>query len=79
MENFNRRTTAIIEKFDTLVINIGCSEMLLGVLHLLFLLCLQASFQRPPPESDKLFMHLGEHDVIEVAHPQPPQGSLLPY
>jgi len=34
----------------------------------------QASFKRPPTESDKLFMHLGEHDVIEVAHPQPPQG-----
>ncbi|XP_076223061.1 uncharacterized protein LOC116435068 isoform X2 [Nomia melanderi] len=28
-------------------------------------------FKAPPPESDKLYMAIGERDVIEVAHPTP--------
>ncbi|XP_067937900.1 uncharacterized protein [Watersipora subatra] len=35
----------------------------------------EASFERPPPDTDKLFMHLGDDNVLEVAHPQPPQGA----
>lgn len=30
-------------------------------------------FTRPPQSSDKLFMAIGEKDVIEVAHPAPPE------
>lgn len=29
-------------------------------------------FKAPPPESDKLYMAIGERDVIEVAHPIAP-------
>ncbi|XP_011351095.1 uncharacterized protein LOC105287270 isoform X3 [Ooceraea biroi] len=32
-------------------------------------------FNAPPPESDKLYMAIGERDVIEVAHPTAPQDS----
>ncbi|XP_046605740.1 uncharacterized protein LOC124298138 isoform X1 [Neodiprion virginianus] len=32
------------------------------------------AFQPPAPESDKLYMAIGERDVIEVAHPVAPQG-----
>lgn len=31
-------------------------------------------FTRPPQSSDKLFMAIGEKDVIEVAHPAPPES-----
>ncbi|OXA52677.1 hypothetical protein Fcan01_12133 [Folsomia candida] len=31
----------------------------------------EADFARPPPMSDKLYMAIGEKDVIEVAHPTP--------
>jgi hypothetical protein len=31
----------------------------------------EADFARPPPTSDKLYMAIGEKDVIEVAHPTP--------
>lgn len=27
------------------------------------------SFSRPPDDTDKLYMNIGEGDVIEVAHP----------
>jgi nucleoside phosphorylase len=33
----------------------------------------EADFDRPPASSDKLYMAIGEKDVIEVAHPTPPQ------
>ncbi|XP_014470566.1 PREDICTED: uncharacterized protein LOC106742280 isoform X4 [Dinoponera quadriceps] len=33
-------------------------------------------FNAPPPESDKLYMAIGERDVIEVAHPTAPQDSV---
>lgn len=32
-------------------------------------------FTRPPQNSDKLFMAIGEKDVIEVAHPAPPEDA----
>ncbi|KAG7205252.1 hypothetical protein KM043_018331 [Ampulex compressa] len=32
-------------------------------------------FKSPSPESDKLYMAIGERDVIEVAHPTAPQDS----
>lgn len=35
----------------------------------------EADFERPPPTSDKLYMAIGEKDVIEVAHPTPSQNS----
>lgn len=28
-------------------------------------------FSRPPSDSDKLYMCIGERDIIEVAHPTP--------
>jgi len=31
----------------------------------------EADFARPPASSDKLYMAIGEKDVIEVAHPTP--------
>jgi hypothetical protein len=31
----------------------------------------EADFARPPSSSDKLYMAIGEKDVIEVAHPMP--------
>ncbi|XP_029166241.1 uncharacterized protein LOC114937063 isoform X4 [Nylanderia fulva] len=33
-------------------------------------------FNAPPPESDKLYMVIGERDVIEVSHPIAPQDSM---
>lgn len=33
------------------------------------------AFRAPAPESDKLYMAIGERDVIEVAHPTAPQGE----
>ncbi|XP_011049171.1 PREDICTED: uncharacterized protein LOC105142947 isoform X2 [Acromyrmex echinatior] len=33
-------------------------------------------FNAPPPESDKLYMAIGERDVIEVSHPIAPQDSI---
>lgn len=33
-------------------------------------------FSRPDSESDKLFMSIGERDVIEVAHPSPAEGVI---
>ncbi|XP_015589440.1 uncharacterized protein LOC107265026 isoform X1 [Cephus cinctus] len=40
-------------------------------------LCTQSEhdFKAPPPESDKLYMAIGDRDVIEVAHPIAPQDS----
>ncbi|XP_035725685.1 uncharacterized protein LOC118443187 isoform X2 [Vespa mandarinia] len=32
-------------------------------------------FKAPPPESDKLYMAIGDRDVIEVAHPIAPQDT----
>ncbi|XP_033324432.2 uncharacterized protein LOC117219397 isoform X4 [Megalopta genalis] len=32
-------------------------------------------FKAPPPESDKLYMAIGERDVIEVAHPTAPSDA----
>lgn len=32
-------------------------------------------FKAPPPESDKLYMAIGDRDVIEVAHPIAPQDA----
>ena len=31
-------------------------------------------FRKPDSDSDKLYMSIGEHDVIEVAHPSPAEG-----
>lgn len=33
-------------------------------------------FKSPPPESDKLYMAIGERDVIEVAHPTAPSDAI---
>nr|XP_018908706.1 PREDICTED: uncharacterized protein LOC109038185 isoform X1 [Bemisia tabaci]XP_018908707.1 PREDICTED: uncharacterized protein LOC109038185 isoform X1 [Bemisia tabaci] len=35
----------------------------------------ETDFARPPPESDKLYMCVGERDIIEVAHPQPSDSN----
>ncbi|XP_011305981.1 uncharacterized protein [Fopius arisanus] len=35
----------------------------------------QHDFQRPPEESDKLYMAIGERDIIEVEHPAAPQDT----
>ena len=32
-------------------------------------------FKAPSPETDKLYMAIGDKDVIEVAHPSAPQDS----
>ncbi|XP_043274374.1 uncharacterized protein [Venturia canescens] len=32
-------------------------------------------FEPPPPESDRLYMAIGERDVIEVTHPSAPEDS----
>lgn len=37
---------------------------------------LEQDFTRPDAESDKLFMSIGERDIIEVAHPSPADGVL---
>ncbi|KAK3919649.1 50S ribosomal protein L9 [Frankliniella fusca] len=36
---------------------------------------LEQDFARPDANSDKLFMSIGERDVIEVAHPSPAEGA----
>ncbi|XP_067013192.2 uncharacterized protein [Anabrus simplex] len=33
-------------------------------------------FSQPPVDSDKLYMSIGEHDIIEVAHPAPAEGMV---
>nr|CAD7445440.1 unnamed protein product [Timema bartmani] len=35
----------------------------------------EQDFNQPPPESDKLYMSIGERDLIEVAHPAPLEGA----
>ncbi|KAJ1527820.1 hypothetical protein ONE63_007765 [Megalurothrips usitatus] len=35
---------------------------------------LEHDFTRPDSDSDKLFMSIGERDIIEVAHPSPAEG-----
>ena len=40
----------------------------------------EVNFERPPAETDRLFMNIGGNDVIEVGHPPPPEdGSGRPY
>ncbi|XP_076437063.1 uncharacterized protein LOC143276450 isoform X2 [Babylonia areolata] len=34
----------------------------------------EANYERPPPESDRLYMSIGDNQVIEVQHPEPPDG-----
>ncbi|XP_015789934.1 uncharacterized protein LOC107366807 isoform X4 [Tetranychus urticae] len=36
--------------------------------------CHETDFTRPAPETDKLFMALGAKDVLEVIHPEVPEG-----
>ncbi|XP_022240660.1 uncharacterized protein LOC106458690 isoform X2 [Limulus polyphemus] len=36
----------------------------------------EADFNRPSPETDKLFMSIGGKDIIEVGHPQAPEGTV---
>lgn len=38
----------------------------------------EVAFERPGPETDRLFMNLGGDDLIEVGHPQAPAGAPLP-
>ncbi|PNF19521.1 hypothetical protein B7P43_G02178 [Cryptotermes secundus] len=38
----------------------------------------ETDFSKPPPDSDKLYMAIGQQDVIEVAHPSPLPGSDVP-
>jgi hypothetical protein len=38
----------------------------------------ETDFSKPPPDSDKLYMAIGQQDVIEVAHPLPLPGSDVP-
>jgi hypothetical protein len=35
----------------------------------------ETDFSQPPPDTDKLYMAIGQQDVIEVAHPSPLAGS----
>ncbi|XP_064472327.1 uncharacterized protein LOC135386377 isoform X2 [Ornithodoros turicata] len=35
----------------------------------------ESDFNRPPPETDRLYMSIGGKDVIEVAHPSEPTGE----
>ncbi|XP_037091905.1 uncharacterized protein LOC119112042 isoform X2 [Pollicipes pollicipes] len=35
-----------------------------------------AAFDRPPEDTDKLYMAIGEKDLIEVAHPAPAESTL---
>lgn len=35
----------------------------------------EMNFERPPQETDKLYMAIGESDVIQVSHPQPIQAT----
>ncbi|XP_011504744.1 PREDICTED: uncharacterized protein LOC105367675 [Ceratosolen solmsi marchali] len=34
------------------------------------------NFEAPPAESDKLYMNIGDRDVIEVTHPSAPKGDI---
>lgn len=34
----------------------------------------EVDFNRPPPDTDRLFMNIGGNDVIEVGHPPVPEG-----
>ncbi|XP_025078923.1 uncharacterized protein LOC112555000 isoform X3 [Pomacea canaliculata] len=36
----------------------------------------EANFSRPAPETDRLYMSIGDNQVIEVQHPEPPDGSV---
>ena len=38
----------------------------------------EADFDRPPATSHKLYMAIGEKDVIEVAHPTPSNSECVP-
>jgi hypothetical protein len=38
----------------------------------------ETDFSQPPLDSDKLYMAIGQQDVIEVAHPSPLPGSDVP-
>jgi len=38
----------------------------------------EVAFERPGPETDRLFMNLGGEDMIEVGHPPPPPGAPVP-
>lgn len=38
----------------------------------------ETDFSQPPLDSDKLYMPIGQQDVIEVAHPSPLPGSDVP-
>lgn len=40
-----------------------------------YLLDEETSFDRPAEDTDRLYMAIGEKDVIEVAHPSPPEGK----
>ena len=35
----------------------------------------EADFNRPPPESDRLYMNIGDDDLIEVQHPLRPDDG----
>lgn len=35
----------------------------------------EVNFNRPPPESDRLYMNIGGQDVIEVGHPPVPEDA----
>ena len=35
----------------------------------------EVNFERPPPETDRLFMNIGGNDLIEVGHPPAPEDS----
>ncbi|KAK2159516.1 hypothetical protein LSH36_151g00044 [Paralvinella palmiformis] len=36
----------------------------------------EVNFERPPPETDRLFMNIGGNDVIEVGHPPVPEDEV---
>ncbi|XP_069121899.1 uncharacterized protein [Argopecten irradians] len=36
----------------------------------------EADFNRPPPESDRLYMGIGDDNVIEVQHPEAPDSEM---
>lgn len=38
----------------------------------------EASFARPPKETDRLYMNIGDNQVIEVQHPEAPEGVIRP-
>lgn len=38
----------------------------------------ETDFSQPPLDSDKLYMPIGQQDIIEVAHPSPLPGSDVP-